>query len=138
MFCDCEAGAISGDLTHSSNTVYNIGIIGLAQCVYMEHCVGRVVVGLVGGLVALAILSSVGITRGEHLDALDVSLETIQFFGFRTAAHRIGEDHLDLRCSRVSTVSSIYNLFLVLQVFVCEQFQMLKRILMTCVSIYVH
>ena len=51
----------------------------------MEHCVGRVVVGLVGGLVALAILSSLGITRGEHLDALDVSLETIQLFWFQNS-----------------------------------------------------
>ena len=65
--------------------MFNLRIIGRAQWVYMEHCVGRVVVGLVGGLVALAILSSLGITRGEHLDALDVSLETIQLFWFQNS-----------------------------------------------------
>ena len=62
--------------------MFNLRIIGRAQWVYMEHCVGRVVVGLVGGLVTLAILTGLGITRGEQSIAFDVSLETIRLFGF--------------------------------------------------------
>ena len=46
----------------------------------MEHCVGRVVVGFVGGLVTLAILFGLGITLSEQAISFDVSLETIRLF----------------------------------------------------------
>ena len=77
----------------------------------MEHCVGRVVVGYVGGLVALAIFLS-----WDHswwaLDFLDVSLVTIQLIlVWHICTFSWRSSFLILRWSRVATVFTVCKLF---------------------------